>query len=152
MAGTGSAGGSNVTRRVGFVLLATAAVLITVFGAPAAPEPVDTSRFERQITLALEDYESNDALTEGAPQQTVVNGWIARDLLTVMAQQTNALLGASQASASDPRIPRLLMLLVLAAALHALTARTAALPPPIDGGQTADRMARRPHIPDGETA
>jgi phospholipase/lecithinase/hemolysin len=138
MSGTASAGGS-VIRRIGFVVLAVAAVLITVLGEPVALEPVDTSRFEGQILAALADYESNNAQTDGAPQQAVVNGWIARDLLTIMAQQMNAFLGASQASASDPRIPLLLMLLVLAAALHVLTARSVAPPPAADGRQTVDQ-------------
>ena len=115
-------------RRVGLGLIALAAVLVTGLAAPAAPEAVDTSRFDDQITMALEDYEANNQRTEGAPQQAVVNGWIARDLLTVIAKQTNALLGSSQASAGDPRIPLLLMLLVLAATLYGMTASSGVVP------------------------
>lgn len=109
-------------RKIGFAALAVAAVAITLLSQPPPPEPVDTSDFDRQITVALDDYESNNAMTSGAPQQEVVNGWIARDLLTVLTKQTNAMLAASQSTAGDPRIPLLLMLLVLAVCLHALTA------------------------------
>ena len=62
------------------------------------------------------------------PQQEVVNGWVARDLLTVLAKQTNAMLGSSQAAAGDPRIPLLLLLLVLAVSLIGATAPTAPSP------------------------
>ena len=116
---------NGTIRRIGLGIIAIAAVLVTVLAAPPAPEAVDTNDFEDQITVALEDYEGNNALAEGAPQQEVVNGWVARDLLTVISKQTNALLGSSQASSGDPRIPVLLMLLVLAVAWHGLTAPTA---------------------------
>jgi hypothetical protein len=114
----------SLIRRIGFAVIAAAAVVVTVLGAPASPEPISTETFERQITVALEDYESNEASTSGAPQQQVVNGWVARDLLTILAQQTNAVLAASQTSATDPRVPILLMLLVLALTLYAVTLPT----------------------------
>ena len=54
-------------RRVGLAFIALAAVAITVLAAPEAPEPVDTGNFEDQITVALEDYEGNNQLADGAP-------------------------------------------------------------------------------------
>jgi hypothetical protein len=117
-----TAGRAGLIRTAGFGALAIAAVLITFLGAPEAPKPTDTSTFDRQIEVALADYEANNARTQGAPQQEVVNGWVTKDLLTVLTEQTNAMLATSQSSAADPRIPLLLMLFVLAACLHALTA------------------------------
>lgn len=121
MSATTSSSRTGFVRSVGFAVIAVAAIAVTILGAPESPDPISTDTFERQITVALEDYESNDANTSGAPQQQVVNGWVARDLLTILTQQTNAVLAASQTSASDPRIPLLLLLLVFAVALHAAT-------------------------------
>lgn len=101
-------------RRVGFVILALAAAIITFALAPEPPEEVNVAGYDRQLSQALSDYEENDARTQGAPQQQVVNGWIARDMLTILAQQTNELLEVSAPAASDDRIPLLLLVLVLA--------------------------------------
>ena len=48
---------------------------------------------------------ANNARTEGAPQQTVVNGWTAKDLLTVIAREG--------ARPSDERPAALLVLVVI---------------------------------------
>lgn len=112
-------------RRVGFVVLAIAAIVITFVAGPSVPDTPDADRFSRQIEQALDDYESNDALTSGAPQQQVVNGWIARDLLTVIAEQNTAQLEVAAPAATDNRVPLLLMVLVLAVCWHAATVPTA---------------------------
>jgi hypothetical protein len=101
-------------RRIGFVVLALAAAIITFALGPEPPEQLNVASYDRQISQALSDYEANDARTEGAPQQQVVNGWIARDMLTVLALQTNELLEASAPAASDDRLPLLLFVLILA--------------------------------------
>jgi hypothetical protein len=101
-------------RRIGFVVLALAAAIITFALGPEPPEQVNVAGYDRQISQALSDYAANDALTQGAPQQQVVNGWIARDMLTVLAQQINELLEVSAPAASDDRIPLLLFVLILA--------------------------------------
>jgi hypothetical protein len=101
-------------RRIGFVVIALAAAIITFAVGPEPPEQVNVASYDRQISQALSDYEANDARTEGAPQQQVVNGWIARDMLTVLAQQTNELLEVSAPAASDDRLPLLLFVLILA--------------------------------------
>lgn len=93
-------------RKVGAVVLAIAAVVVWF-----AMGPVDRGDDIRQ---ALLDYESNELLTSGAPQQAVVNGWVAKDLLTIIAEQQNDL-------ASDERLPALAGLLVLGAALYVFT-------------------------------
>jgi hypothetical protein len=95
-----------IARRVGAVVLAIAAVVVWF-----AMAPEDRSSDIRQ---ALVEYELNEARTEGAPQQQVVNGWVAKDLLTVIAEQQNDV-------ASDERLPALVGLLVLGAALYTFT-------------------------------
>ncbi len=93
-------------RKVGAVVLAIAAVVVWF-----TMGPEDRSDDIRQ---ALSDYESNELLTSGAPQQAVVNGWVAKDLLTIIAEQQNDV-------ASDERLPALAGLLVLGAALYVFT-------------------------------
>jgi hypothetical protein len=95
-----------IARRVGAVVLAIAAVVVWF-----AMAPEDRSSDIRQ---ALVEYELNEARTEGAPQQQVVNGWVAKDLLTIIAEQQNDV-------ASDERLPVLVGLLVLGAALYTFT-------------------------------
>ncbi|MCW2507270.1 MAG: hypothetical protein JWP68_418 [Modestobacter sp.] len=75
-----------------------------------APDSTDRSA---DIRSALSEYQLNEATTSGAPQQQVVNGWVARDLLTVIAEEGN--------SSRDGRVPALVGLLVLGIALFAFT-------------------------------
>jgi hypothetical protein len=98
-----------VVRRVGAIVLAFAAVVIWFAMAP--DEPSDRSR---DIASALADYELNDGRTQGAPQQQVVNGWVAKDLLTIIAEEQND-------SVTDERLPALAVLVVLGLALHIAT-------------------------------
>jgi hypothetical protein len=98
-----------------------------------APEqPQDRSS---SIRAALADYEANDANTEGAPQQQVVNGWIARDLLTISVKQQNDALLATH---TDQRIPTELVLVVLGVALALGTQRPAAAPAPAPSATTPE--------------
>ncbi|MGY1813797.1 hypothetical protein [Blastococcus sp. SYSU D00820] len=104
-------------RRIGAVVLAVAAVV--VWYAMAPEELGDSSAAIRE---ALSDYERNEANTSGAPQQQVVNGWVAKDLLTIIAEQQNE-------SVTDERLPALAGLAVLGLALHiATTPRADAVP------------------------
>lgn len=96
----------TTARRVGAIVLAIAVVLVWF-----AMGPQDRSE---DISQALADYERNELRTDGAPQQQVVNGWVAKDLLTVIAEQQND-------AASDERLPALAGLLVLGVALYVLT-------------------------------
>jgi len=81
-------------RVVGFVLLALAALVTTADEPPASQVDVVTAR------LAAD---TNEEDAESAPQQQVVNGWEAADLLDVIATRS-----------VDNRLPRLVFLLVLA--------------------------------------
>ena len=98
-----------LVRRVGAIVLALAAVVIWF-----AMAPDESSDRSSDIASALSDYELNEARTEGAPQQQVVNGWVAKDLLTVIAEQQND-------SVTDERLPALAVLVVLGLALHIAT-------------------------------
>lgn len=89
-------------RRIGFFLLAVAAVVVFFVGAPSVGES--------DIDDALFTAELNEESAEGAPQQSVVNGWVARDLLEVIARDQG-----------DERVPALLLIGVLAFVLHATT-------------------------------
>ncbi|GAB3318095.1 hypothetical protein GCM10027451_36560 [Geodermatophilus aquaeductus] len=95
-----------LARRVGAVVLALATIVVWFVMAPE-----DRSG---DISQALAEYSLNEARTQGAPQQQVVNGWVAKDLLTIIAEQQNDVAG-------DERLPALAGLLVLGVALHAFT-------------------------------
>jgi hypothetical protein len=94
-------------RRIGAIVLAIAAIAVWFSMAP------DSTDHSGDISSALSSYGLNNARTSGAPQQQVVNGWVAKDLLTVNAQEGNA--------SNDDRVPALVGLLVLGMALFAFT-------------------------------
>ncbi len=119
-------------RRVGLSLLAIAAVIVWFLMAPATADTVDnfdpTSKdYSNLVRTALDDYDANNALADSAPKQQVVNGWVTRDILTILAYQNldlldavgalgdqNAAESASGLAVRDDRIPALLLLAVLA--------------------------------------
>jgi hypothetical protein len=123
-----------IVRKVGATLLAVAAIAVWFLMAPAeAKTPVvqtqeQVSDRSREIASVLADYELNEARTQGAPQQAVVNGWVTKDLLTIMAEQLNEALTRADvpppvapATPNDERIPALVGLLVLGLALAVAT-------------------------------
>jgi hypothetical protein len=119
-------------RPIGFGVLGLAAVVVWFALAPsssgATPDIGPAADYERSISQALSDNATNDSRTESAPQQQVVNGWVARDLLTVVAKANADLVDAAEymainagKSSSDQRTPALLTLAVLALAWDGLT-------------------------------
>jgi hypothetical protein len=104
-----------LARRLGAAALAVAAVVVW-FGLRPAQTPTPASDFRPQIATALANYRLNNANAQYSPQQAVVNGWAAKDLLTVIAREQNAAL-SPQTAPRDDRIPAELVLLVLAVAL-----------------------------------
>ncbi len=125
----------TIVRRAGAAVLALAAIAVWLLMAPEEPEtPVAQTQEQvadrsREIAAALADYELNETLTQGAPQQAVVNGWVTKDLLTIMAEQQNEALTRTEAPPpvtpavpNDERIPALVGLLVLGLALAVATA------------------------------
>ena len=120
--------GPQMIFRLGLIAAAVAAVVIGLNGpAEVERQTVSTSDFDLFIDAAMSDFDANDARTTGAPQQTVVNGWVARDLLFVAANQNEAAadtldaIAASIQDLSDPasrdeRPAHLLALLVVVVA------------------------------------
>jgi hypothetical protein len=121
------------TRRIGLLVIAIASVAIFFLMKPAPPEEgslnLSATNYQSLIDLAISDYEANDALTDSAPQQQVVNGWVARDLLQIQTRQLADLLDALTqeddsgqiVATADPRVPALLALAVLALSLIGFT-------------------------------
>ena len=127
----------QLARQIGLAVIAVAAVAVWFVMAPSEPDPVTgfdpTSKtYTSLIDLTLEDYDANNDRADSAPQQQVVNGWVAKDLLTIMAYQNTDLLdavgglGDQNATASslavrDDRTPALLVLAVVAVAWFGIT-------------------------------
>ena len=105
-----------LARRVGAIVLALTAVVVWF-----AMAPDESSNRSTDIARVLADYELNEARTQGAPQQQVVNGWVTKDLLAIIAEQQNE-------SVSDERLPALAVLVVLGLALHIATSTRPADP------------------------
>ncbi len=139
----------TAVRRAGAAILALAAIAVWFLMAPEEPEiPVVQTQEQvadrsREIAEALSDYELNETLTQGAPQQAVVNGWVTKDLLTIMASQQNDALTREEipppvppVAPGDGRIPALVGLLVLGLALAVATPPR---PPARDGSTVARR-------------
>ncbi len=127
---------STTLRFLGFGVLAIAAVAAFVFFTPkivtSSYSLSSASQYETLIGTALADDATNNLLTQGAPQQAVVNGWTARDLLTIIAKEQADILraqgaivdatGILQTQPFDQRIPALLLIAVIAICWSGLTA------------------------------
>lgn len=109
MKGNGGRGWRSIIRVVGGLVLAIAAVAI-YFGMAT-----HNTASAADISSALLDDSLNQKAATGAPQQSVVNGWTARDLLTVIARQGER---------HDDRPSALLAVLVLGVALSVSTSAT----------------------------
>jgi hypothetical protein len=94
-------------RRLGALVPALAALIVIV---ALAPNDTVTSS---DISKVMVEDALNQARTQGAPQQAVVNGWTARDLLELAAKQG--------VEARDHRPAALLTLLVLGMCLGLAT-------------------------------
>ena len=114
-------------RFAGYLVLALAAVAVFVVLRPkidtVTPKLPSATSYESLISDALDADKSNNLLTTGAPQQQVVNGWTAKDLLTIIAKENSDILkaqgavvdatGALNTTPFDERIPALLLIGVL---------------------------------------
>lgn len=124
----------NDVRRVGLAVLALGALAIFFLMQPDVPEEgslnLSATNYQSLIDAAMADYNANDALTDSAPQQQVVNGWVARDLMQIQARQLADVLDAltqetesgQLVATTDPRVPALLVIAVLAICLIGFTA------------------------------
>lgn len=110
-----------LVRRIGALILAVAAISIWFVLEPEKTS-ANTPDYSSAISSAVKNYKVNNAAAESAPQQEVVNGWLAKDLLEIIAMAQNASLSPESAPRDD-RVPAELLLLVLGVALLALTSR-----------------------------
>lgn len=83
------------------MLLALAAVYFNT--APEGPDASAASGWEAQQTLASGNNDLNNENTQGAPQQSVVNGWYANDLLDLQVTQAGSLYEAQLYEAAVSR-------------------------------------------------
>ena len=135
-----------LVRRIGYAVLALAAIGVFVF---MAPESVDNETQQARVASIESDDDANNESTAGAPQQEVVNGWTGIEYLHLMSDQLNG--------TTDGRPAALLTLLVLAACLHWGTAtptgvvlQRVAVPRPTEpGGQPNIASAMPPTTTSG---
>lgn len=111
-------------RLIGCVAIAVLAVLTLAFLGPTDSDDVASER----LAIWLEDATNQDR-TQGAPQQSVVNGWTANQLLDLLSQQLET------GTSTDDRPAVLLTLGVLLLALAMATT------PRADPSATAGRHA-----------
>jgi hypothetical protein len=108
----------TVIRAVGAGVLVVLGVLVWTLLGPSAVESHD---YESDIREVLFDQAANEANSDSAPQQQVVNGWATVDLLSIVTEQQNEALALHAEPLSDLRTPAFAGLLVLAAAFHLAT-------------------------------
>lgn len=102
----------SLFRRAGALLIAGAAVIIWVTMGSSEKSAAD---YQQDIHSAMIGDRVNQRAAETAPQQAVVNGWTARDLLKISA-------GIQAANTrDDDRIGAELMLLIVAVSWWMLT-------------------------------
>jgi hypothetical protein len=149
---------STAARAAGYLVLAIAAVAVFLVLKPVITTSVPTlpsaTTYESLISTALSDNAANDANADSAPKQQVVNGWVARDLLMIIAKENADILkaqgavvdatGALQTTPFDERIPALLLIGVLALCWTGLSARQA--PPVVVAAPAAPAGAPEPAL------
>lgn len=108
-------------RRIGATVLAAVALIVSFAAGPQGSDDATPVDYARLLEIARSDYDANNERTSGAPQQQVVNGWFARDVLSLQVLQLSDLLAASEPSPTDHRLPLLGLLAVLAICLYAAT-------------------------------
>lgn len=99
-------------RSITMIVLVLVAVIVTLTMAPVTYIARDATN---DIEAALADDSANNARTTGAPQQTVVNGWTAKDLLTITAKELNVV--AANSAQRDDRPAILLRIAIMAIAV-----------------------------------
>lgn len=129
----------QILRQIGMAVIGLGAVAVWFVMAPPLRElgsvaQLSTRDYADLVTTALGDAETNETLADSAPQQQVVNGWVARDLLAIIASENVDLLEAlgavgdqtrgvaSAVAVRDDRVPAMLGLAVLAICWGGITA------------------------------
>lgn len=106
---------THALRRICAVVLIAGAIGVWFGMSPASSET--SSGYHQTITAALAADAKNNKTVHGTAQQAVVNGWTARDLLAIIAQE-----GANPRSV-DERPSALLALLVIGLGIGLATTR-----------------------------
>jgi hypothetical protein len=105
----------NALRRICAVALIAGTIGIWFGMSPARPET--SSGYHETIAAALAADAKNNKTVHGTAQQTVVNGWAARDLLAIIATE------GADPRAVDERPAALLALLVIGLGIGMATTR-----------------------------
>lgn len=150
-----------LVRQIGLAILAVAAIAVFFILEPAEGEPPpsisvfarDASDYTDLVSDALDSFELNDLRADTAPKQQVVNGWVVRDLLSiialegaqnvdalaVLAEQNELLYAAATTQEQrDDRPAALLVIAVLAIALWGATTAVAQPEPMITATGAAE--------------
>lgn len=104
-----------LVRRIGATILIVAALAVWFGMAPDSDAAPNNS--SAVASIEAED-DANNALAEGAPQQTVVNGWTTINYLNLLSEQVDE---AAAPETGDQRTTAMLGLCVLGIALIAFT-------------------------------
>ena len=121
----------DIARRVGAALLILAALGIWFGMAP------DSGSNEDEVKSVLREATLNEVTADSAPQQQVVNGWAAKDLLAIIARE--------QAD-SDQRQTALTGLLIVVVGLALITARPSVAAGP-ENTETTTTLPSQPTRP-----
>ena len=121
----------TIIRRVGAVVLLAAGVAVW-FG--LAPQEVETPDNESSRDSINETDDGNNILTDGAPQQSVVNGWTTIDYLELLSEQLDEA-AAHDEDMADQRPAALLGLCLAGICLIAATPSAGGVTPGPGGGQ-----------------
>jgi hypothetical protein len=123
-----------IARRAGALLLVLGALTVWFGMTPDSDSDPD----HRADVAAIEsEDDSNNAMADGAPQQTVVNGWTAINYQRLLSEQMDE---ASSSQVRDDRPTAMLGLCVAGIALIAFTAR--------DGARSTQPRASGPSVPE----
>lgn len=125
-----------MVRLVALILIGLAAIVVALLPASSSAD------HNAEVVAALAAADANNSIAEGAPQQQVVNGWVARDLLAIISAQLD-----EQNAASDRKVPLLLMLGVLALVVIGCTT-----PGPSGEGSRTASPATEPPSPEPQDA
>lgn len=112
-------------RLVGFAVLALAALLVFFVGAPSGVE-IDAPQASTGARLAIDgNHTLNNRSAQGAPQQSVVNGWTSNAYLELISEQLDEVTAHAHAaglrSETDRRPAGLLLIGVLGMFFHLAT-------------------------------
>ena len=87
-----------MSKWIGFVIAAVFGLIVGVVSLASPPTEFVAETQDSMITAALADNKVNESNAENVNQQTVVNGWVARDLLMISVRQNATLINSTTAA------------------------------------------------------